>query len=459
MSTATATAKQPLPSRWWTMNFACYSEVKKLPNGSCAATAAGALDAGGHLWRVAYYPNGRLPGTTDAASLFLLLDGAGDAVAGEDVRVEYRFALHELGGADPPRFASPTAAGVASRRQRDVGFERFISLRELEKLGFSEHDGFTIRVEIAVLPKTGGEPAAGTPPAAVPHRSVTTAATPPPARRAAPPEARAPPPFTPVQPSVVPPPPPPPPSTSPEPPVIVATPPSGSGLPADLGRLLAAKEKADVVFQVSGKAFAAHKLVLAARSPVFKADFAVAGPANAATTTTTTATYIPISDVHPDAFEALLHFIYTDSLPAMKLNSREEGVALAEGLLVAAARYGVKDLTSATEKKMCSHVGVSTVLPMLALAERHRCGRLKSVCLEFMASRRNTRAVMATGEVELLARSCPAVVREVVAKILDAREATPSDPLIISVDPLFYVFACICVFPFALLALLWVLFL
>ena len=67
-----------------------------------------------------------------------------------------------------------------------------------------------------------------------------------------------------------------------------------SGLPADLGRLLETKQGAEVDFEVCGKVFAAHKLVLAARSSVF----------------------IRICDMHPDAFEALLHYLYTDSLPA-----------------------------------------------------------------------------------------------------------------------------------------------
>ena len=46
-----------------------------------------------------------------------------------------------------------------------------------------------------------------------------------------------------------------------------------SGLPADLGRLLETKQGADVDFEVCGKVFAAHKIVLAARSSVFMADF------------------------------------------------------------------------------------------------------------------------------------------------------------------------------------------
>ena len=69
-----------------------------------------------------------------------------------------------------------------------------------------------------------------------------------------------------------------------------------SGLPADLGRLLETKQGADVDFEVCGKVFAAHKLVLAARSSVFMADFF--GPAKEKATG---GGHIRICDMHPDA--------------------------------------------------------------------------------------------------------------------------------------------------------------
>ncbi|CAN6209270.1 unnamed protein product [Urochloa humidicola] len=230
-----------------------------------------------------------------------------------------------------------------------------------------------------------------------------------------------------------------------------------SGLPADLGRLLETKAGSDVSFEVGGRVFAAHKLVLAARSPVFMADFF--GTAKEKSTG-----YIRICDMHPDAFHALLHYIYTDTLPASSpataANAREEeasaaAAVLAQDLLVAADKYNLKDLKSLTENKLCRHgIGVTTVLPMLALAEHHQCLKLKKKCLEFIASGRNTRAVVATDDVEHLARSCPSVVREVLAKILDAREATPSNPLMVSVDASVCFYALIFVLLFGVWALL-----
>ena len=97
---------------------------------------------------------------------------------------------------------------------------------------------------------------------------------------------------------------------------------------------------------------------------------------------------------------------------------------LAQDLLMAVDRYGLRGLKSLTERELCRHkVGVDTVLPMLAPAvtEHHKCWKLKNKCLEFIASGTNARAVMATDNVEHLARSCPSAVKELV-KILEAKE-------------------------------------
>ncbi|KAK3124398.1 hypothetical protein QOZ80_7BG0586000 [Eleusine coracana subsp. coracana] len=101
-----------------------------------------------------------------------------------------------------------------------------------------------------------------------------------------------------------------------------------------------------------------------------------------------------------------------------------------EGLLLAADRYNLKDLKALIEKMMCEHVRVSTVLPMLALAEQHKCLKLKEKCLGFMASYWNARETMRTGDVEHLARSCPSVVKEAINKMLDGREEDRKDSFI-----------------------------
>ena len=147
--------------------------------------------------------------------------------------------------------------------------------------------------------------------------------------------------------------------------------------------------------------------------------------------------------------------MYTDSLPATVMNAREEAAVIAQDLIVAADRYNLKDLKPVTENKLCKHsFSASTVLPMLLVAEHHQCWKLKDKCLVFIAAGRNTRAIMATDDVEHLARRCPSAVKEVLTKILDAREATPSNPLMVSVDASFYIYALIFMVPLGLCVLL-----
>ncbi|RLN04033.1 hypothetical protein C2845_PM13G06460 [Panicum miliaceum] len=85
--------------------------------------------------------------------------------------------------------------------------------------------------------------------------------------------------------------------------------PAASEIGEHLGKLLETGQGADVTFRVRGQTFRAHKSVLAVRSPVFEAEFF--GPMKEAT-----AQLLTIRGINPAVFRTLLHFIYTDSLPA-----------------------------------------------------------------------------------------------------------------------------------------------
>uniref|UniRef100_A0ACD5URE7 Uncharacterized protein n=1 Tax=Avena sativa TaxID=4498 RepID=A0ACD5URE7_AVESA len=87
-------------------------------------------------------------------------------------------------------------------------------------------------------------------------------------------------------------------------------------LSGNLENLLKSGEEADVTFEVNGENFPAHKIVLAMRSPVFKAE--LYGPMR-----DKTSRKITVQDMQPAVFKALLHFIYTDSLPSMEDDDEE----------------------------------------------------------------------------------------------------------------------------------------
>ncbi|KAM3214183.1 hypothetical protein ACQJBY_066556 [Aegilops geniculata] len=164
---------------------------------------------------------------------------------------------------------------------------------------------------------------------------------------------------------------------------------------------------ADVTFLVSGKAFAAHKLVLAARSPVFMAEFFRDMKEKSSRR-------VEIKDMEPAVFGALLEFIYTDNVP--ELDRELEAVAtMAQHLLAAADRYGLDRLKIICEGKLAGGITVGTAGTTLALAEQHNCPHLKEECVEFIISTPEILdAVVATEGYKHLEASCPSALTSIV---------------------------------------------
>jgi speckle-type POZ protein len=188
--------------------------------------------------------------------------------------------------------------------------------------------------------------------------------------------------------------------------LLVAAPPSD--MHRHFGQLLSGGEGTDVTFQVGGETIAAHRCVLAARSSVFMAE--LFGPMKEKTDDC-----VPIPDMEAEVFMAMLHFIYTDSLPPM-----DDGdvVLMAQHLLVAADRYNLERLKLLCVEKLCEHMDASTAATSLALAEQHSCSGLKAICLKFLASPGNIlKAVVANDGFEHVRSSCPSVLRELQAKL------------------------------------------
>ncbi|CAN6334027.1 unnamed protein product [Urochloa humidicola] len=181
-----------------------------------------------------------------------------------------------------------------------------------------------------------------------------------------------------------------------------------SNLPQHLGELLASKAGSDITFIVSGKSFAAHKNVLAARSSVFKAEF-FGGMKEKCLGR------VEIKEIDPSVFEAMLRFIYTDGEVPELDDENPEAATLAQQLLAAADRYGLDRLKVMYERMLAYAMDSSTAATTLALAERHGCSQLKAKCIEFIAggSRENLDAVLETEGFKELEASTPSVVTEI----------------------------------------------
>ncbi|XP_020200113.1 BTB/POZ and MATH domain-containing protein 2-like [Aegilops tauschii subsp. strangulata] len=165
-------------------------------------------------------------------------------------------------------------------------------------------------------------------------------------------------------------------------------------------------EGMDVTFTVGRELFSAHRCVLAARSLVFKAE--LFGQMKE-----TTKRRVKINDMEPAIFEALLHFIYTDSWPSNC--DLDQNVEL-QHLLVAADRYGLERLKIICEGKLCQKIDVQTVATTLALAEQHHATQLKNACLRYLSSQELLRAVKETDGFKHLTASCPWIMMDILER-------------------------------------------
>jgi speckle-type POZ protein len=181
-----------------------------------------------------------------------------------------------------------------------------------------------------------------------------------------------------------------------------------SNLHQQFGELLQSGAGADVTFVVSGESFAAHKLILAARSPVFMAQFY-------GQMVEKSSQRVDVQDMEAAVFKALLRFVYTDTVPEFDEQEKEAAstMAMAQHLLAAADRYGVERLKLICEGKLSGGIDADTAAATLALAELHDCEQLKGKCIDFIVrSPAVLDAVLATEGYKNLEASCPSVLTD-----------------------------------------------
>lgn len=191
--------------------------------------------------------------------------------------------------------------------------------------------------------------------------------------------------------------------------------------PSDMGQslkyLLDAELGCDIVFRVGEEAFKGHKLILAARSPVFRAQFfgLIGNPKT---------DELEIEDIEPSVFKAMLQYIYSDELPDLieitGSTSTCTSTIVMQHLLAAADRFGLDRLKELCEAKLCEEVNVDTVATTLSLAEQHRCPQLKAICLKFAAT--NLGVVMQKDGFKHLEESCPLLLSELLETVASVDE-------------------------------------
>ncbi|KAJ0262379.1 BTB/POZ and MATH domain-containing protein 3 [Hirschfeldia incana] len=197
--------------------------------------------------------------------------------------------------------------------------------------------------------------------------------------------------------------------------------------PSDMGQglkdMLDSEVGCDIAFQVGDETCKAHKLILAARSPVFRAQFY--GPIGDNNVDT-----IVIEDIEPSIFKAMLSFIYTDVLPDLhEITGSASASSLTnmmQHLLAAADLYDLGRLKVLCEVFLCENLNVDNVATTLALAEQHQLLELKAFCLKFVTSPGNLQAVMKSEGFKHLNQSCPSMLSELLSTFAAGDESSKS---------------------------------
>ncbi|GFP88507.1 BTB/POZ and math domain-containing protein 5 [Phtheirospermum japonicum] len=166
--------------------------------------------------------------------------------------------------------------------------------------------------------------------------------------------------------------------------------------------------RCDVVFNVRGEErFSAHKVILSARSPVFRSMFVASDQRE-----------LVITSMEPRVFKSLLHFIYSDTLPederALVVDGYAFGTAVSStfgaNLLAAADEYDIKRLKSICESHLWRTNSFGRFAEILSVADRCNASALKHLCFKYAAD--NYAALVKRDSFNYLRENCPLLLNE-----------------------------------------------
>ncbi|CAF1181934.1 unnamed protein product [Adineta steineri] len=144
--------------------------------------------------------------------------------------------------------------------------------------------------------------------------------------------------------------------------------------------------------------FSAHKLILAARSPVFAAMFSNCTLENTTNT-------IEINDLRPETIQSMLEYIYTGKVNDIKKSTVE--------LYRCADKYQLEDLRLQAEMALMSSISIDTSAEILLLADQHHSKDLKSRVIQFIVGG-NLKAITQTEGWHKYVACIPDLVTEVI---------------------------------------------
>ena len=144
--------------------------------------------------------------------------------------------------------------------------------------------------------------------------------------------------------------------------------------------------------------FPAHKVILAARSPVFAKMFEHDMQESSSNR-------VKVDDVQPNVFKEMLTYIYTGQVP--KFGDQD----MVYDLLYVADKYQLDHLKSLCEQQLISTLQTWNAARIIQFAHLHNAPELKRVTLRFIS--KNATAIRATKEWEQV-KQCPEILDEVI---------------------------------------------
>jgi speckle-type POZ protein len=141
-------------------------------------------------------------------------------------------------------------------------------------------------------------------------------------------------------------------------------------IPHQLEEMFEKMTLTDVNFDIRGRKIAAHKNILAMRSPVFAAMFQHP-------TKEMQSNKVEVKDIDPDVFQEVLRFIYTGKTQPTAMNK------MAPNLLAAADKYLLEDLKIQCETHLIRQMSAENCLELLSLTTHHPAEHLKKNAIEY----------------------------------------------------------------------------
>eukprot|EP00210_Caulerpa_lentillifera_P008622 g8226.t1 len=180
----------------------------------------------------------------------------------------------------------------------------------------------------------------------------------------------------------------------------------------DLVDLFLTGQGSDVQLVAEEETFDVHKIILETRSPVFKALLNKSFKEG-------NESMVELKEIRAPVLNALLHFLYTDTLP-VDLNTSME-CSFAQHLLEAADRFEMNRLRKICEQRLCLTIDIENAATTLTLAEQNRASDLKKVCLDFVA--RNLQQILFTDGYQHMLMSCPRLQADILETVASLSES------------------------------------